>query len=56
MSKNIRLNSTHNSIVEIRNTQEFQHIVFNHSSDIDFTDFMNFYKKCTTKTIFFFNC
>ena len=28
---------------------ELQQIAFNHSSDIDFKDFMNFYKKCTAK-------
>ena len=27
-----------------------QQIAFNHSSDIDFEDFVNLYKKCTTKT------
>ena len=36
--------------MKIPNTRELQHIVFNHSSDIDFKDFMNFYKKCTAKT------
>ena len=29
--------------------REFQRIEFNHSSDIDFEDFMNLYKKCTAK-------
>ena len=28
---------------------ELQQIAFNHSSDIDFKNFMNFYKKCTAK-------
>ena len=36
-------------IMKIRNKQELQKIAFNHSSDIDFIDFMNLYKKCTTK-------
>ena len=31
------------------NKQELQQIAFNHSSDIDFKDFMNLYKKCTAK-------
>ena len=29
--------------------RELQQIEFNHSSDIDFEDFMNLYKKCTAK-------
>ena len=29
--------------------RELQQIPFNHSSDIDFQDFMNLYKKCTAK-------
>ena len=31
------------------NKQELQQISFNHSSDINFKDFMNLYKKCTAK-------
>ena len=47
--KNIRLNSTHCFVTKIPNKIELQQIVFNHSSDIDFQDFMNLYKKCTAK-------
>ena len=47
--KNIRLNSTHCFIMKITNKQEPQQIAFNHSSDIDFKDFMNLYIKRTTK-------
>ena len=47
--KNIRLNSTHYSVMKIPNKRELQQIVFNHSSHIDFQDFMNLYKKCTAK-------
>ena len=47
--KNIRLNSTHYFIKRIPNKREFQQIAFNHPSDIDFQDFINTYKKCTTK-------
>ena len=47
--KNLRLNSTHYFIMKITNKREFQQIVFNHSSDIDFRSFMNLYKKCTAK-------
>ena len=35
--------------MKIPNKGELQQISFNHSSDIDFRDFMNFYKKCTAK-------
>ena len=47
--KNIRLNSTHYFVIKIPNKGELQQIAFNYSSDIDFQDFMNFYKKCTAK-------
>ena len=39
--KNIRLNSTHYSIMKIPNKQKLQQIAFNHLSDIDFKNFMN---------------
>ena len=45
--KNIILNSTHYFVMKIPNKREFQQISFNHSSDIDFQDFLNIYKKCT---------
>ena len=51
--KNIRLNSTHYFVMKIPNKRELQQIAFNHSSDIDFQDFMNLYKKCTAKPYFF---
>ena len=47
--KDVRLNSTHFFIMKIPNKREPQQIVLNHSSDIDFKDFMKIYKKCTTK-------
>ena len=43
--KDIRLNSTHFFIFEIPNKRELQQIALNHSSDIDFKDFMKIYKK-----------
>ena len=49
--KNIRLNSRHYFIMKIPKKRELQHIAFNHSSDIDFNDFMNLYKKCTAKLL-----
>ena len=39
--KSIKLNSTHYFVMKIPNKREFQQIAFNHSSYIDFQDFMN---------------
>ena len=47
--KTIRLNSTYYFIVKIPNKRELQKIAFNHSSDIDFRDFINYCKKYTAK-------
>ena len=53
MLKNIRLNSLHYSIMKIPNKQELQNIAINHSSDIDFKDFMNLYKNVLQNHIIF---
>ena len=45
--KDLRLNSTNFFIMKIPNKRELQQIALNHSSDIDFKDFMKIYKKCT---------
>ena len=45
--KNVRLNSTHFFIMKIPSKRELQQIVLNHSSDIDFKDFIKIYKKYT---------
>ena len=42
--KDVRLDSTHFFIMKIPNKRELQQIALNHSSDIDFKDFMNIYK------------
>ena len=47
--RNIRLHSMHYFIMKIPNKRELQQIAFNHSSDNDFQDFMNLYKKCAEK-------
>ena len=47
--KDVRLNSTHFFIMKIPNKRELQQIALNHSSDIDFKDFMNIYRKCNTE-------
>ena len=47
MPKDVRLNSTHFFIMKIPNKRELQQIALNHSSDIDFKDFIKIYKKYT---------
>ena len=39
--------------MKIATKRELQHIAFNHSSVIDFQDFMNLYKKCTAESYSF---
>ena len=45
--RDVRLNSAHFFIMKIPNKRELQQIALNHSSDIDFKDFMKICKKCT---------
>ena len=45
--KGIRLNTTHFFIMKSPNKRELQQIALNHSSNIDFKDFIKVYKKCT---------
>ena len=47
--KDVRLNSTHFFIMKIPNKRELQQIALNHSSNIEFKNFMKIYKKCTAK-------
>ena len=35
--------------MKIHNKRELQHIAINHSADIDYNDFMNIYRNCTSK-------
>ena len=51
--KDVRLNSTHFFIMKIPNKRELQQIALNHSSDIDFTDFIKIYKNYTAEPYFF---
>ena len=51
--KDVRLNSTHFFIMKIPNKKELQQIALNHSSDIDFKDFIKIYKKCTKEAYSF---
>ena len=49
VSKDVRFNTTHFFIMKISNKRELQQIALNHSSDIDFKDFMKIYKNCTAE-------
>ena len=42
--KDVRVNSTYFFVMKIPNESELQQIALNHSSDIDFKDFMKIYK------------
>ena len=53
VSKEVRLNSTNYLIMKIDNKRELQQIAINHSADIDYKDFINIYKKCTSKPFSF---
>ena len=48
--KTIRLNATHYFITKISNKRQLQRITSNHLSDIDFKDFMKFYKDYTKES------
>ena len=47
--KDVRLNSTHFFIMKVPNKRELQQIALNHSSDIDFKDFMKIFKEYTAE-------
>ena len=49
MTKDVRLDSTHYFIIKIPNKQELHQIASHYSSNIDFKDFIDLYKKCTAK-------
>ena len=51
--KDVRLNSTNFFTMKILNKRELEQIALNHSSDIDFIDFMKIYKKYTKEPYFF---
>ena len=51
--KDVILNSTHFFIMKIPNKTELQQIALNHSSDIDFKDFIKIYKKYTKESYSF---
>ena len=47
--KDVTLNSTHFFIMKIPNKRELEQIALNHSSDVDFKDFIKIYKKYTAE-------
>ena len=49
LPKTIRLNATHYCIMKIPNKRTLQRIASNHSSEVDFKDFMKLYKVYTKK-------
>ena len=51
--KTIRLNETHYFIIKILNNRELQQITSNHSSDINFKDFIKLYKDYSKETYSF---
>ena len=53
VTKDVRLNSKHFFSMKIPNKKELQQIALNHSSDIDFKDFMKIYKNCTAEPYYF---
>ena len=49
VTKDVRLNSTHYLIMKINDRKELKNIGINHSTDIDYKDFVKIYRECTTK-------
>ena len=50
MPETKRLNAAHYFIMKIPNRRELQEIVSNHSSDIDFKDFIKLFKDYTKES------
>ena len=44
--KDVRLNCTHYMIFKVNNKRELQNIAINHSTDIDYRDFVKIYRDC----------
>ena len=47
--KEVRLNSTLNLLMKIRNKRELQQIAIDHSADIDYKDFLKIHRNCTNE-------
>ena len=54
VTKEVRLSATHFFIMKISNERELQDVAFNHSSDIDFKEFIKIYKKYAAEPYSFF--
>ena len=54
VTKDVRLNSSHYLIMKINNRKELQNIEIDHSTDIDYKDFVKNYRKCTKDPYNFF--
>ena len=54
LPKNTRLNSTHYCTMKIPKKRDIQQIAINNLRDIDFKDFMMFYKKMYRKKTYYF--
>ena len=48
--KDVTLNSIHYLIMKINKKRELYNIALNHSSDIDYQDFIKIYRKCTKQS------
>ena len=46
LPKDVRLNSTHYFMMKTNSKRELQNIAINHSSNIDYQDFMKIYREC----------
>ena len=51
--KDVRLNSTHYLIMKINNKRELRNIADNHSTDIDYQDFIKIYRESAKNHITF---
>ena len=49
VTKDVRLNSRHYLIMKIKNKRKLQNIAINHSTDIDYQDFIKIYRDRTKK-------
>ena len=54
MRKTIKLNAQHYFIMKIPNKRKIQQIALNHLSDIEYKDFIKFYKDYTKESFSFF--
>ena len=52
--KDVRLNCSHYIIFKLNNKRELQNIAINHSSDIDYKDFVRIYKRVVQKSLIIF--